>query len=135
MLWFKAAAKGSQSMAETYTIRLANCAFFARHGVHDEEEFLGQRFFVDAELEVEAGQALATDSIEGTVDYGVAFKVIEEIITGKRRYLIEALALEVAKALTARFAQIRLARITVRKPNAPVPGVLDHVEVVVEHRA
>jgi dihydroneopterin aldolase len=61
--------------------------------------------------------------------------VIEEIITGKRRYLIEALALEVAKALTARFAQIRLARITVRKPNAPVPGVLDHVEVVVEHRA
>jgi dihydroneopterin aldolase len=135
MLWFKAAAKGSQSMAETYTIRLANCAFFARHGVHDEEEFLGQRFFVDAELEVDAGHALETDSIEGTVDYGVAFKVIEEIITGKRRYLIEALALEVAKALTARFAQIRLARITVRKPNAPVPGVLDHVEVVVEHRA
>jgi dihydroneopterin aldolase len=122
-------------MAETYTIRLANCAFFARHGVHDEEEFLGQRFFVDAELEVDAGHALETDSIEGTVDYGVAFKVIEEIITGKRRYLIEALALEVAKALTARFAQIRLARITVRKPNAPVPGVLDHVEVVVEHRA
>lgn len=122
-------------MAENYTIRLANCAFFARHGVHDEEEFLGQRFFVDAELEVEAGHALEADSIEGTVDYGVAFKVIEEIITGKRRYLIEALALEVAKALTAKFAQIRLARITVRKPNAPVPGVLDYVEVVVEHRA
>ncbi|OCW57986.1 dihydroneopterin aldolase [Hoeflea olei] len=122
-------------MADTYTIRLANCAFFAHHGVHDEEEFLGQRFFVDAELMVDPGDALETDSLEGTVHYGVAFQVIERIITGKRRYLIEALALDVAKALTAEFPQIRVARITVRKPSAPVPGVLDHVEVTVEHRA
>lgn len=122
-------------MADSYTIRLVNCAFFARHGVHDEEEILGQRFFVDAELTVEAGTALDTDSIDGTVNYGLVFKVIEEIVTGKRRFLIEALALDVGKALTARFAAIKVARITVRKPNAPVPGVLDHVEVVVEHRA
>jgi len=122
-------------MAECYTIRLANCAFFARHGVHDEEEFLGQRFFVDAELEVDLSDALETDSIEGTVHYGVVFKVIEDIVTGKRRFLIEALALDIAKALTAQFSQIRLARITVRKPSAAVPGILDHVEVTVEHRA
>ena len=55
--------------------------------------------------------------------------MIEKIVTGHRRFLIEALALEVAKALAARFPQIRKAEITVRKPNAPVPGVLDHVEV------
>ena len=122
-------------MADSYTIRLANCAFFARHGVHDEEEFLGQRFFVDAELEVDPGDALQTDDIEGTVHYGIAFKVIEEIVTGKRRYLIEALAMDIARALTSRFSQIRLARITVRKPSAAVPGILDHVEVTVEHRA
>ncbi|TIU60530.1 MAG: dihydroneopterin aldolase, partial [Mesorhizobium sp.] len=65
------------------------------------------------------------------VNYGVAFAVIEKIITGHRRFLIEALALEVAKALTAGFPQIKRAEITVRKPNAPVPGVLDHVEVTV----
>lgn len=118
-----------------YTIRLTNCAFFARHGVHDEEEFLGQRFFVDAELDVDPGEALREDSIESTVDYGVAFTEIEKIVTGKRRYLIEALAFEVAKALCARFAQIRRAKITIRKPNAPVPGVLDHVSVTVEHFA
>ena len=32
--------------------------------------------------------------------------------------------MEVAKALTERFPQIKRAEITVRKPNAPVPGVL-----------
>jgi dihydroneopterin aldolase len=115
----------------TYTIRMKNCAFFARHGVHDEEETLGQRFYVDASLTVDPGEALEQDSIEGTVDYGVAFGVIEKIVTGERRFLIEALALEVAKALVRRYPQISKAEITVRKPNAPVPGVLDFVEVTV----
>ena len=114
-----------------YLIRIKNCAFFARHGVMDEEETLGQRFYVDAELTVDPGRALEDDSIEGTVDYGVAFAVIEKIITGERRFLIEALALEVGKALVARYSQIKRAEITVRKPNAPVRGVLDHVEVTV----
>jgi 7,8-dihydroneopterin aldolase/epimerase/oxygenase len=115
----------------TYTIRMKNCAFFARHGVHDEEETLGQRFYVDAELTVDPGDALENDAIEGTVDYGVAFSVIERIITGERRFLIEALALEVGKALVRHYPQIKRAAITVRKPNAPVRGVLDHVEVTV----
>jgi dihydroneopterin aldolase len=114
-----------------YQIRMKNCAFFARHGVLDEEETLGQRFYVDAVLSVEPETALEADDIASTVDYGVAFKVIEKIVTGKRRYLIESLALEVARALTQRFPQIRRAEITVRKPNAPVAGVLDHVEVTV----
>jgi dihydroneopterin aldolase len=122
-------------MTGTYTITLQNCAFFARHGVLDEEEFLGQRFFVDAELDVVAGNALEDDSIDDTVNYGIAFTVIEEIVTGKRRYLIEALALDVAKELCQRFPQIRRAKITVRKPNAPVPGVLDYVQVSIEHFA
>lgn len=114
-----------------YTIFMKNCAFFARHGVHDEEEFLGQRFYVDALLDVDPGNALETDEIEGTVDYGKAFTVIEKIVTGERRYLIEALALQVAQALREKFPQIKRAQITVRKPNAPVAGVLDHVEVTV----
>lgn len=115
-----------------YVIRMKNCAFFARHGVHDEEETLGQRFYVDAELTVDPGHALVEDEIESTVDYGVAFAVIQGIITGKRRYLIESLAMEVGKALCDRFPEIKHASITIRKPNAPVPGVLDHVEVTVD---
>ncbi|MEO0327954.1 MAG: dihydroneopterin aldolase [Pseudomonadota bacterium] len=117
----------------TYKITLKNCAFFARHGVFNEEETLGQRFFVDAILDVDAGNALETDEIEGTVDYGTAFKVIETIITGKRRFLIEALALEVARAICDEFEMVQRAEITIRKPNAPVQGVLDHVEVTVTH--
>jgi len=116
-----------------YKITLKNCAFFARHGVFNEEETLGQRFFVDAVLDVDGGTALEEDEIEGTVDYGTAFQVIERIITGKRRFLIEALALEVSKALCTEFPMITKAKVTIRKPNAPVQGVLDHVEVTIVH--
>ena len=41
-----------------YAIRIKNCAFFARHGVFEAEETLGQRFYVDALLEVYPGNAL-----------------------------------------------------------------------------
>jgi dihydroneopterin aldolase len=118
-------------MSINYVIRMKNCAFFARHGVLEEEKTLGQRFYVDAALTVAPGDALDSDQVAETVDYGVAFQVIEEIVTGRRRYLIEALALEVAKALCERFPAIVTAEITVRKPNAPVQGVLDHVEVTI----
>lgn len=114
-----------------YTIRMKNCAFFARHGLLEAEEMLGQRFYVDAELLVEPGSALADDAMESTVDYGEAFSLIERIVTGERRFLIEALAWEIARAMADRFPQVRRAEITVRKPNAPVRGVLDYVEVTV----
>ncbi|MBW8299304.1 MAG: dihydroneopterin aldolase [Hydrogenophaga sp.] len=120
-------------MTDVYTITLKNCAFFARHGVYPEEEVLGQRFYVDAEFDVSAGAALENDALEGTVDYGVAFMVIEKTVTSSRHFLIEALALTIAKALCARFPEIIRAKISVRKPSAPVPGILDYVQVSVEH--
>lgn len=122
-----------KGLMANYKITLKNCAFFARHGVFNEEETLGQRFFVDATLDVNAGDALDNDEIEGTVDYGTAFQVIEEIITGKRRFLIESLALETARALCKKFEMIESAEITIRKPNAPVQGVLDYAEVTISY--
>ncbi|MGI9402606.1 MAG: dihydroneopterin aldolase [Rhizobiaceae bacterium] len=116
-----------------YSITLKNCAFFARHGIYSEEEALGQRFFVDATLTVEGGSSLEKDDLNGTADYGAVFRLIEKIVLGKRRYLIEALALDVAKEICREFEMVSRAEITIRKPNAPVQGVLDYVSVTVTH--
>ncbi|PCI06084.1 MAG: dihydroneopterin aldolase [Hyphomicrobiales bacterium] len=116
-----------------YVIRLHNCAFFARHGLFNEEETLGQRFFVDAELVVNGTDGLENDDIEKVVDYGAAFQVIERIISGKRRFLIEALALDVAKDICSTFSIVKRATITIRKPSAPVQGILDYAEVSVTY--
>ena len=61
----------------------------------------------------------------------MAFAVIEKIITGERRFLIEALALEVGKALAARFPQITTRRDHRAQAERAGRGVLDHVEVTV----
>ena len=116
----------------TYSITLANCAFFARHGVLAEEASLGQRFFVDCVLEVEAGSALVDDRIDGTVHYGEVFQAIEAVVTGTRRNLIETLAYDIATRLLSTFPPILRARITLRKPSVPIAGILDHAQVSVE---
>jgi len=84
-------------------------------------------------LWVEGKAALEHDDYKTVVDYGEAFSVIEKIVTGKRRYLIEALALEVAKAICVAFPVVIETSITIRKPNAPVQGILDFVEVTVTY--
>lgn len=116
----------------SYTITLKNCGFFARHGFFAEEAFLGQRFFVDAEFDVTSDGAVENDELEGTVDYGAAFKVIEEVVVDTRRRLIEALAHDVARALLQRFEPITRVKIAVRKPSAPIAGMLDYAQVTVE---
>ncbi|WP_242116430.1 dihydroneopterin aldolase [Sphingomonas lacusdianchii] len=114
-----------------YVIRLKNCSFFAHHGVFDEEGTLGQRFHIDAEVQVDATMARDGRAIVGTVDYGEMFAEIERVVRGRRRLLIEALALEIARGLCERFASVVQARITLRKPSVPIHGILDHVEVEV----
>lgn len=118
-----------------YQITLKNCAFFARHGVFEQEVALGQRFFVDVVMDVEAGDTLVSDEVEQTVHYGLAYELIEKIMTDTRRNLIETLANDVALALVGWSPLIRRVEVAIRKPSAPIPGILDYVEVRVEHRA
>lgn len=122
-------------MSDTYRILLKNCSFFARHGVMHEEKVLGQRFFIDALLTVADNGALDSDDIAGTVHYGEVFETIEAVVTGERFYLIEALAKRIGRVVCERFPGVLRAEITVRKPSAPVPGVLDYVETTVIHDA
>ena len=117
----------------THTITLKNCAFFAHHGVLEEETRLGQRFYVDAVLTVETADSLSEDKIEETVHYGEVFALIEQIVTKQTFQLIETLAHNLASEICQKFPLVQTAGITVRKPSAPIPGNLDYVEVTVQH--
>lgn len=118
-----------------YTITLKNCAFYARHGAFEQEATLGQRFFVDVTMHVNAQAALENDDVASTVHYGLAYEIVEKIVTGSRRNLIETLAMDIAKALCAWSSQIRRVEVAVRKPSVPINGILDHAEVRIDHVA
>jgi 7,8-dihydroneopterin aldolase/epimerase/oxygenase len=115
-------------------IDIKGLVLFAKHGVQEEEARLGQRFVLDISLEVEINEAVKSDRLDSTVDYGEAVAVAESAFRSKRFYLIEAAASHVAGVLLAHFPKVKLVRITVRKPSAPVPAVIDYVAATVERK-
>ncbi|HHM23861.1 MAG TPA: dihydroneopterin aldolase [Bacteroidetes bacterium] len=109
-------------------IRLLNMAFFGFHGVHEEEHRLGQRFEVDLELFLDLSAAGNTDDPARTVDYSLVYELVEEIVIEREYRLLEGLAEEIAGKILERFP-VEMVTVRVRKPNAPVRGILDAVEV------
>lgn len=114
-------------------LRVRNMVFFGYHGLLPEEARLGQRFEVDVELQLPLAAAGLADDPTKTVDYAHVFRLVESIVTGERRFgLVEALAEAVAAAMAATFTQLEGVRVRVRKPNPPVAGHFDGLEVEIE---
>ena len=112
-------------------IRIKNASFYAYHGVASDEQNLGGKFEVDAEIRGDFSAAFKSDNLKQTVNYESVYSYIQKAITQKKYYLLETLASDIAKGLTARFTNIQSVKVTVRKPHPPVKGVVEYVEVEV----
>ncbi|AXS40853.1 dihydroneopterin aldolase [Breoghania sp. L-A4] len=110
-------------------IILEDLAFYAFHGVHDEEARLGQRFHVDMTVHADLSKAVASDHYADTICYASLVKTIEEVVTGGRFNLIERLAGAIADAVLAVDPRIDTVDIRVHKPGAPLPLSTGHVSI------
>ncbi len=110
-------------------ILMKHMAFFGYHGVFEEENRLGQKFFIDATLELDTKPAGLRDDMNLSVSYGDVYEVIKEIVEGKPLNLLEALAENIASEVLGRFSLIQGIKVTVKKPEAPVPGIFDYFGV------
>ncbi len=111
-------------------IRLKNMQFFAYHGANEHENELGQKFAVDVEMRGSLKVAALSDELGDTFDYNEIYKIVSETVTGSRLKLIESLAEEICRKILHVYPRAQV-KITVRKPNIPVAGVLDYAEVEV----
>jgi dihydroneopterin aldolase len=92
-----------------------------RHGVLPHERELGQLFVVDLELRLDLSAAGRSDDLGDTVDYGELAGRVAELVGGRPRRLLEALAEDLAAlALTDR--RVETVRVRVAKPQAPLPA-------------
>ncbi len=76
-------------------------------------------------LGVEAPKAGKTDKLRDAVDYQKVKDIIEEVIEGSSRYLVEKLAEEIA-ARVLKDKRIKTIELTIRKPEVwdnGIPGV------------
>jgi len=99
---------------------LNDMSFRACHGVLPEEKHKQQEFRVSVELETDFARAGRTDALADAIDYCAVQDVVREVIEGAHRYLIEALAEDVAQRLLARFPPTRAVTVEVVKPEPPV---------------
>lgn len=113
-------------------IRLQNAVFYAYHGALSDEQNLGGKFEIDVELHCDLREARETDDLSRTVNYEKVYSLMRSIVTGKKYYLIEALAHAIGGGIIDGFAPVHRAVVRVRKPGAPIHGVVDTIEVQVE---
>ena len=109
-------------------IRLENMQFYGYHGVSEMERELGGKFEVDLEMFFSLKKAGKSDRIEDTLDYEAAYKLVQSCVVQKKYFLLEALAETIIDTCMETFSVHRIV-VRVRKPNAPIKGVLDHVEI------
>lgn len=115
-------------------IILSRLAIYAHHGMHPEEERLGQRFYVSLTCFLDLVPAGRADDWELSVCYAALAEMAHEIATTRRFQTIEGLGEAIAAQALARFSRIEAIRVTVEKPEAPVPFILDGVAVEIERR-
>ena len=115
-------------------IFLRGMRFMACHGVLPHEREVPQPFEVDVELGLDLRSAGESDDLDDTVNYAKVYDVVSTVLTVTRKYLIEALAEEIADDLLRDFDSLRWVRVTVHKPTAPIDGIFSDVGVTILRR-
>ncbi|MGC8595603.1 MAG: dihydroneopterin aldolase [Candidatus Kryptoniota bacterium] len=113
-------------------IRLKNATFYAYHGVLSNEQISGGKFEVDVDLYGDYSRAAQTDKLRDTVNYEEIFKSIEDLVTGKRYYLIESLGAHIAEKIIEKYTLVNRVVVRVRKHHPQIGGVVDFVEFETE---
>ncbi|RTZ96119.1 MAG: dihydroneopterin aldolase [Candidatus Neomarinimicrobiota bacterium] len=114
-------------------IRLKNMLFYGYHGVNESEKELGGKFEVDLELSTSLKKPGLSDDLHDTVDYEAVYKTVNNCVESKRYFLLEALAEDISRSVINKY-DIDAVVIRIRKPNAPVSGVIDTVEVELKRK-
>lgn len=114
-------------------IVLHDMVFQGRHGVFEREQLEPQPFHLDVELLLDLQPAGINDDLSRTVDYGAVFETCRSIVESTSFRLIETIAEAVAHELLADYPVLEVV-VRVRKPKAPIDGVLAWAGVEIHRR-
>ena len=109
--------------------------FHGYTGVMPEEKILGQRFVIDVTMELRNSEASYSDSLEDSVSYADVFELIRGIMSNRHFNLIERLAGFIADAIIKQWQLICSVEVCVSKPQAPIDGSFDTMQVCVRRDA
>ena len=113
-------------------IKIQNLEVFANHGVFPEENVLGQKFVVSAELYTNTRKAGQTDELAASIHYGEVSAFIDRYLKEHTFQLLERVAESLAEELLMQTKGLQKIRLEIKKPWAPVGLPLETVSVEIE---
>ena len=101
-------------------IKIQELEVFANHGVFPEENILGQKFLVSADLYTSTRKAGRTDDLTASVHYGEVSALIDSYLKEHTFKLLESAAEHLAEEILIKYPTVRKIRLEIKKPWAPV---------------
>lgn len=116
--------------SELDSITITGLRVDAHHGVFEHEKRDGQEFVIDLTVWTDLSAASESDDLRRTIHYGELAVGVADAVRRDPVDLIETVAERVA-ALALSFPAAQRARVTIHKPNAPIPERFDDVAVTI----
>jgi len=110
-------------------LTLNRMQFHAYHGVFEQEQKVGNTYFIDLKIGADFSKACKTDQIEDTINYASVFHEINEEMKNPCR-LIEHVAENICQRLKTKFKECQSLEITLTKQNPPLQGQLESVSII-----
>jgi 7,8-dihydroneopterin aldolase/epimerase/oxygenase len=116
-------------------VELRGLSIYTHHGVTDAEREIGQRLEIDVAFDVPDCDAVLTDRVEDTIDYGDVADIVALAATERSYRTLERLCHMIAERLAERYG-CESVRVRAAKPEPPLPLAIEEaaVELVRSHR-
>lgn len=101
-------------------IRIEDLEIFAYHGVFPEENTLGQKFVISADLYTDTRKAGQKDDLAESIHYGEVCAFIELYLKKYTYKLLESAAEHLAEELLLKYNGLKEIRLEIKKPWAPI---------------
>lgn len=110
-------------------IELKTMAFYAFHGVSEQERTVGNNFVVNLLLTAPLIKAVETDKLNDTINYASVYEIVKAEMAVPSK-LLEHAAGRILQALKRRFPEIREIEVRLSKLNPPFGGDVESASVI-----
>lgn len=116
-------------------ITLEGMRFYAYHGFYKEEQVIGNYYQVDLSISTDIKKAGASDDLADTINYETLYLIVKYEMNQQSK-LLEHVLYRIADSIKAQFANIRTIKLSLRKENPPLPGLVKSsmLEMELDHQ-
>ncbi|MHA6696945.1 dihydroneopterin aldolase [Chryseobacterium sp. A301] len=112
-------------------IILEDVKIYAYHGVLEEETLTGTYYLLTLELHADIEKAVASDSLEDTINYAIVNDIVHEEMKIPSK-LLEHVCGRILNKIHLEFPQVEFMKIKLTKTSPPMRGEMRGVSVEIE---